>query len=108
MIGFGVAGQAFHAPVISGVRGMELVCILERKGSRAREKYPDVRVVRTLDELLADKGIQLCVICLLYTSHEKIARYTQNYRCAYWRNQKAACANRASRTVSDRTGGRCA
>jgi len=74
LIGFGVAGQAFHAPVISGVRGMELVCILERKGSRAREKYPDVRVVRTLDELLADKGIQLCVIATPNDSHFELAR----------------------------------
>ena len=31
LIGFGLAGQAFHAPVIRGVRGMELACILERE-----------------------------------------------------------------------------
>ena len=32
LIGFGLAGQAFHAPVIRGVPGMELACILERHG----------------------------------------------------------------------------
>jgi len=74
LIGFGLAGQAFHAPVIRGVPGMELACILERKGARAREKYPDVRVARTLEELLADKTIQLCVIATPNDSHFELAR----------------------------------
>ena len=74
LIGFGLAGQAFHAPVIRGVPGMELACILERRGKRAREKYPEVRVARTLDELLADKEIQLCVVATPNDSHFEYAR----------------------------------
>lgn len=74
LIGFGLAGQAFHAPVIRAVPGMELACILERRGTRAREKYPDVRVARTLEELLADKGIQLCVVATPNDSHFELAQ----------------------------------
>jgi scyllo-inositol 2-dehydrogenase (NADP+) len=74
LIGFGLAGQAFHAPVIRGVPGMELACILERRGTRAQEKYSDVRVARTLDELLADKELQLCVIATPNDSHFDLAR----------------------------------
>jgi scyllo-inositol 2-dehydrogenase (NADP+) len=74
LIGFGLAGQAFHAPVIRGVPGMELACILERRGTRAREKYPKVRVARTLDELLADKEIQLCVVATPNDSHFEYAQ----------------------------------
>jgi scyllo-inositol 2-dehydrogenase (NADP+) len=74
LIGFGLAGQAFHAPVIRGVPGMELACILERRGTLAREKYPEVRVARTLDELLEDRGIQLCVIATPNDSHFDLAR----------------------------------
>ena len=74
LIGFGMAGQAFHAPVIRGVPGMELACILERRGSRAQEKYPGVRVARTLDELLSDKKIQLCVIATPNDSHFDLTR----------------------------------
>jgi scyllo-inositol 2-dehydrogenase (NADP+) len=74
VIGFGLAGQAFHAPVIRGVPGMELACIVERRGTRAREKYPEVRVARTLEELLADKEIQLCVIATPNDSHFELAR----------------------------------
>ncbi|MGB0010105.1 MAG: Gfo/Idh/MocA family oxidoreductase [Candidatus Sulfotelmatobacter sp.] len=69
-----MAGQAFHAPVIRGVAGMELACILERRGTRAQEKYPATRVVRTLDEMLADKQIQLCVIATPNDSHFDLAR----------------------------------
>jgi scyllo-inositol 2-dehydrogenase (NADP+) len=74
LIGFGLAGQAFHAPVIRGVPGMELACILERRGTRAREKYPEVRVAGTLDDLLADKEIQLCVVATPNDSHFEYAR----------------------------------
>jgi scyllo-inositol 2-dehydrogenase (NADP+) len=74
LIGFGLAGQAFHAPVIRGVPGMELACILERRGTLAREKYPEVRVARTLEELLADKEIQLCVVATPNDSHYEVTR----------------------------------
>lgn len=69
VIGFGLAGQAFHAPVIRGVPGMELACILERHGSNAKQRYPEVRVARTLDEMLSDKTIDLCVVATPNDSH---------------------------------------
>jgi predicted dehydrogenase len=53
---------------------MDLACILERRGTLAKEKYPSVRVARTLDELLADKEIQLCVIATPNQSHFELAR----------------------------------
>jgi scyllo-inositol 2-dehydrogenase (NADP+) len=69
LIGFGLAGQAFHAPVIRGVPGMELACILARHGAKAKEKYPEVRVARTLDEMLSDHAIKLCVVATPNDSH---------------------------------------
>jgi scyllo-inositol 2-dehydrogenase (NADP+) len=74
LIGFGLAGQTFHAPIIRAVPGLELACILERNGSRAREKYPEVRAVRALEELLADESIRLCVIATPNSSHFDLAR----------------------------------
>jgi len=69
LIGFGLAGQAFHAPVIRGVEGMELACILERHTDNAKKRYPEVRVARTLDEMLSDKTIGLCVVATPNDSH---------------------------------------
>jgi len=69
LIGFGLAGQAFHAPVIRGVPGMELACILERSTNNAKQRYPEVRIARTLDEMLSDKNIDLCVVATPNDSH---------------------------------------
>lgn len=69
LIGFGLAGQAFHAPMIRGVAGMELACVLERHTDNAKKRYPEVRIVRTLDEMLSDKTIQLCVVATPNDSH---------------------------------------
>ena len=75
LIGFGLAGQAFHAPTIRGTAGMELACILARSGSLAQQKYPGVRVARTLEELLADETIRLIVVATPNTSHFDLARH---------------------------------
>jgi scyllo-inositol 2-dehydrogenase (NADP+) len=74
LIGFGLAGQAFHAPVISGVQGMELACILERRGDLAQKQYPGARLARALDEALSDKEIQLYVIATPNDSHFELAK----------------------------------
>jgi len=74
LIGFGLAGQAFHAPVIRGVPGMELACVLERHGSNAQKRYPEVRVARTLDEMLSDKTINLAVVATPNDSHYSYAK----------------------------------
>jgi len=73
LIGFGLAGQAFHAPVVRSVPGMELASILERRGSLAQQKYPDVRIARTVDEVLADETIRLCIVATPNASHFEIA-----------------------------------
>jgi predicted dehydrogenase len=74
LIGFGLAGRAFHAQVIQAVPGLRLAAILQRSGNEAAEKYPDVRMVRTLDELLAIQEIRLIVVATPNDSHYSIAR----------------------------------
>jgi scyllo-inositol 2-dehydrogenase (NADP+) len=74
LIGFGLAGRSFHAPVIRAVPGLRLAAILQRSGSDAAEKYPDVRLVRTLEELLSIKEIQLVVIATPNDSHYPLAQ----------------------------------
>jgi scyllo-inositol 2-dehydrogenase (NADP+) len=74
LIGYGLAGRSFHAPVIRAVPGLRLAAILERTGNDAAEKYPDVPIVRTLDELLAIKEIRLIVIATPSDSHFPLAQ----------------------------------
>jgi scyllo-inositol 2-dehydrogenase (NADP+) len=74
LIGFGLAGRAFHAQVISRVPGMRLTAILQRKGDEAAAAYPDAKIVRSLEELLALPDIQLIVIASPNETHAPFAR----------------------------------
>src|SRR5208282_153897 len=74
LIGFGLAGRAFHAQVIRAVPGLRMAAILQRSGNEAAEQYPDVHIVRTMDELLAIKEISLVVIATPNDTHYPLAR----------------------------------
>jgi scyllo-inositol 2-dehydrogenase (NADP+) len=74
LIGFGLAGRYFHAPVIRAVPELRLAAILQRTGNEAAEQYPDVRIVRSLDELLEMKQVQLIVIATPNDSHFPLAK----------------------------------
>lgn len=73
LIGFGLAGRSFHAPVIRAVPGLRLAAIVQRRGSEAAEAYPDVRIVRSLEELLAIPEIRLIVIASPNETHYPFA-----------------------------------
>jgi predicted dehydrogenase len=74
LVGFGLAGRAFHAQVIRAVPGLRLAAVLQRSGNAAAEQYPDVRVVRTLDDLLSIPEIRLVVIATPNESHFALAQ----------------------------------
>jgi scyllo-inositol 2-dehydrogenase (NADP+) len=74
LIGFGLAGRAFHAQVIRATPGLRLAAILQRHGNEAAEKYPDVRLVRSVAELLDIREIRLVVIATPNETHAPIAR----------------------------------
>lgn len=74
LVGFGLAGRAFHAPVIRAVPGLRLAAILQRSGTEAAEKYPDVQIVRSMDELLAIREIRLVVIATPNATHYPFAK----------------------------------
>src|SRR5260370_7627104 len=74
LVGFGLAGRAFHAPVVRAVPGLHLAAILQRSGTEAAEKYHDVRIVRSMDELLAIREIRLVVIATPNPTHYPFAK----------------------------------
>lgn len=62
LVGFGMSGQLFHAPFIDADKRFKLKKVVERHNNLSSEAYPYVNVVRSLDELLEDKSIELLVI----------------------------------------------
>jgi scyllo-inositol 2-dehydrogenase (NADP+) len=69
LVGFGLAGRGFHAPVIQAVERLRLAAVVQRTGDDAKEIYPDVRIVRSLEELLAIETIRLVVIATPNQTH---------------------------------------
>src|SRR5512147_1601673 len=69
VVGYGVAAQFMHLPFIITNPEFELRTILQRHGDTAKEKYPSVQVVRSLDEMLADETLELIVITTPNDSH---------------------------------------
>src|SRR5258708_16754406 len=74
LIGFGLAGRAFHAPVIHAVPGLRLAAILQRRGDSTAELYPVARVVSSVEEMLSISKIQLVVVATRNDKHYPIAR----------------------------------
>jgi predicted dehydrogenase len=74
LIGFGLAGRAFHAPVIHAVPGLRLAAIVQRSGNEAAQLYPDASIVSSVEDLLAISEIRLVVIATPNDTHYAIAR----------------------------------
>lgn len=69
LIGFGLAGRCFHAPIISAVPGLRVAAILQRNGSEAALLYPHARMVRSVEELLSLEQIRLVVVATPNETH---------------------------------------
>ncbi len=73
LVGFGMAGRVFHAPLISSVEGLELAAVVERTTDNAAQRYPGHHNLSQLDELLADASIKLVVVATPNATHYEVA-----------------------------------
>ena len=73
LAGFGISAKVFHVPFLTTMKEFELVTILERTKNESQEKYPSVKVVRNIDELIADKETSLLVITTPNDTHFEYA-----------------------------------
>ena len=74
LVGFGISARVFHAPFLTTIPGFELVSVVERSKNESQKLYPFVKVVRTVQELLADASIDLVVITTPNETHLPYAR----------------------------------
>lgn len=79
LLGYGLAGEAFHAPLIAATPGLHLRAIVTsdpERTRRARERYPDVEVVVAAAELwrrTGDLGLDLAVLATPNRTHLPLA-----------------------------------
>ena len=62
LVGFGYAGQTFHAPLINACEELRLHTIVSTRPETVCDAWPDAKVVATLDHALAEPAIDLVVI----------------------------------------------
>ncbi|HEY4354598.1 MAG TPA: Gfo/Idh/MocA family oxidoreductase [Acidobacteriaceae bacterium] len=73
VLGFGLAGRVFHCPFVSAVPGLELAAIVQRKGDEAAAAYPSARILRSVEDALADSSIDLIVVGTPNDTHFDLA-----------------------------------
>lgn len=74
VLGYGLAGKVFHCPFVSAVPGLELTAIVQRTGDTAAQRYPNARILRSVDEAFADPSLDLIVVGTPNHTHFEMAR----------------------------------
>lgn len=74
LVGFGLGGRVFHAPLLASVEGIELAAVVERSSNHAAARYPGIVTYRSLDTMLADASPDLIVITTPSGTHFELAR----------------------------------
>ena len=77
LIGFGLAGAVFHAPLIAATPGLRLAAVVTSNPERSREArrgYPGVRVYETPERLWErPEGLDLIVVASPNSTHVPLA-----------------------------------
>ena len=77
VIGYGLGGSAFHAPLISVTDGLSLEVLVTSNPDRqdaARRRYPKASVVASVDELLkTEHRLDLAVVTVPNAAHVSVA-----------------------------------
>jgi predicted dehydrogenase len=76
LVGYGLGGEAFHAPFLATTPGLELTTIVtgdpERR-ERARRRFPEVRLAATMEEALDAGEHDAAVIATANVAHVGLA-----------------------------------
>jgi scyllo-inositol 2-dehydrogenase (NADP+) len=73
LIGFGLGGAVFHAPLIQAEPRLRLRAVVTSRAGQVERDHPGVRVVASADELLADPAVELVVVAAPNAVHHELA-----------------------------------
>ena len=74
ILGFGLSGSTFHAPLISNTEGLNLTHIQSRQRDKVISHYPNVMVVDSLNEILNLNSVDLVINTLPNSEHYSVTR----------------------------------
>ncbi len=73
LVGFGMAGRVFHAPLVAATPGMHLHTVVSRKPEAVAARHPRARVVADPAAAFADPAIDLAVLATPNHTHAPLA-----------------------------------
>lgn len=73
LLSYGMSGDVFHAPLISAMAEFDLSAIVQRNSASAKERYPDVRIAKTVQDAITDDAIELVVVNTPNETHYEFA-----------------------------------
>ena len=77
LVGFGLGGSTFHAPLVTATPGLALVAIATSNAERvakARTRYPTAKLYDTIEQMLAAEPLDLVVVSTPHATHAPYAR----------------------------------
>ncbi len=74
VVGFGLSGQTFHAPIIDTINETELYAFVSSNEKAVKAAYPNAKVYAQFDEMLNDESIELVVITTPNDLHYPMAK----------------------------------
>ena len=76
VIGYGYAGQSFHAYLVGLAEGLNLYAIATRSPERrqaAAQASPNVKLYETIDQVIADEDVDLVILATPHDTHAELA-----------------------------------
>ena len=74
VVGFGLGGRVFHTPFVNSVPGLRLHAIMTTRSEEVSKAYPAVKILDSLDSVLAEPAIELVVVSTPNETHFTIAK----------------------------------
>lgn len=77
LIGFGLGGRVFHAPLIKHTNGLDLAKVRTTNPDHQKivsERYPEVEIVADSDDIINDEEIELVVVAVPHVFHYELAK----------------------------------
>ena len=73
LIGYGLGGSAFHAPLIAAEPRLRLEAVVTSRAGQVERDHPGTRVAGSAEELLADPAVELVVVAAPNAVHHELA-----------------------------------
>lgn len=69
-----MSGEVFHAPLLAAHPNFKLAKIVERKSDKSKHRYPEVAVVRQVEDVLRDASIELVIVNTPNATHHPFVK----------------------------------